>query len=70
MSIDGKNLNPKIFAVQDDSNTQFARDRLVKEMDTNQEDMIDEHEVFDMIRFIEDPEHPNTLEELAVVSLD
>ena len=26
--------------------------------------------VFDMIRHIQDPEHPNTLEELAVVYLD
>ena len=33
-------------------------------------DKIDAEEVFDIIRNIQDPEHPNTLEELAVVSLE
>lgn len=31
------------------------------------DDEIDVHEVYDMIRHINDPEHPNTLEELSVV---
>ena len=34
-------------------------------MDT--EDCIDKEEVYDIIRHIKDPEHPNTLEELEVV---
>lgn len=33
-------------------------------------DTIDAEEVFDIIRNIQDPEHPNTLEQLAVVSLE
>jgi metal-sulfur cluster biosynthetic enzyme len=33
-------------------------------------DSIDAEEVFDIIRNIQDPEHPNTLEQLAVVSLE
>jgi len=33
-------------------------------------DRIDAEEVFDIIRTIQDPEHPNTLEQLAVVSLE
>ena len=37
-------------------------------MDPEVEDEIDSWEVFDMIRHIDDPEHPNTLEELSVVS--
>jgi len=32
-------------------------------------DEIDSEEIFDIIRTVQDPEHPNTLEELAVVSL-
>ncbi len=31
------------------------------------DDEIDAIEVYDMIRHIDDPEHPNTLEELLVV---
>ncbi|KAG2048793.1 FAM96B protein [Suillus hirtellus] len=31
---------------------------------------IDEDEIFDLIRFIADPEHPNSLEELRVVSAE
>ena len=34
------------------------------------QDRIDAEEVFDIIRNIQDPEHPNTLEQLAVVSLE
>lgn len=33
-------------------------------------DMIDAEEIFDIIRNIQDPEHPHTLEQLAVVSLE
>ncbi|KAJ7104935.1 hypothetical protein C8R44DRAFT_807279, partial [Mycena epipterygia] len=32
------------------------------------EELIDQDEIFDLIRSIYDPEHPNTLEELRVVS--
>ena len=37
------------------------------ELDEQVDDEIDRHEVYDMIRHINDPEHPNTLEELQVV---
>lgn len=37
-------------------------------MDLETEDEIDEYEVFDAIRHINDPEHPLTLEQLKVVS--
>jgi len=37
------------------------------ELDWQIDDDIDTHEVYDMIRHINDPEHPNTLEELQVV---
>ena len=39
-----------------------------QELDQTCEDEIDSLEVFDMIRHIDDPEHPNTLEELQVLS--
>ncbi|KAH8833932.1 FAM96B protein [Flagelloscypha sp. PMI_526] len=35
---------------------------------TNTEEPIDQDEIFDLIRSISDPEHPNSLEELHVVS--
>ena len=34
------------------------------------EDEIDAFEIFDMLRHINDPEHPLTLEQLNVVTLD
>ncbi|KAF5379894.1 hypothetical protein D9757_007219 [Collybiopsis confluens] len=36
--------------------------------DDDEEEAIDQEEIFDLIRKIYDPEHPNTLEELRVVS--
>jgi hypothetical protein len=39
-------------------------------LDENETDPIDAREVFDIIRNINDPEHPLTLEELNVVRLD
>ena len=33
-------------------------------------DEIDAFEIFDMIRYLNDPEHPNTLEQLSVVCAD
>ena len=35
-----------------------------------EDDRFDAEEIFDIIRNIQDPEHPNTLEELGVVSLE
>ena len=33
-------------------------------------DEIDKYEIFDMLRHIQDPEHPLTLERLQVIKLD
>jgi hypothetical protein len=43
---------------KDDKEKEFSRDKMSAE------------EIFDIIRTIQDPEHPNTLEELGVVSLE
>ncbi len=42
----------------------------VAENDTSHESKISAEEVFDIIRTIQDPEHPNSLEQLGVVSLE
>lgn len=59
---DGRNLNPTIYKVTDDQ--QVLAERLKLELDPAHDDEIDALEVFDMIRHIDDPEHPNTLEQL------
>jgi len=59
-----ENLNPKIKAKRGD--------RVLTPADTDDSirDEIDAREIFDMIRDINDPEHPLTLEELNVVEED
>ena len=42
----------------------------VTETKTNDESQISAEEIFDIIRTIQDPEHPNSLEQLGVVSLE
>lgn len=44
-------------------------DKVQTEDDADQVDPIDPEEIFDLIRHIYDPEHPNTLEELRIVSV-
>lgn len=58
---DLENANPHVF--------QRAVDRLVspEELDDDVHDEIDAREVFDLLRSINDPEHPLTLEELNVL---
>ncbi|XP_031564250.1 MIP18 family protein galla-2-like [Actinia tenebrosa] len=60
-AVEFENVNPAVF--------ERAAERVitVEEEDENHKDKIDSREVFDMIRFINDPEHPLTLEELNVV---
>ncbi len=65
MQDDGRNLNPVVYRVSDDERVVAAR--LEQELDSNFADEIDALEIFDMIRYIDDPEHPNSLEELKVV---
>ncbi|XP_005806620.1 mitotic spindle-associated MMXD complex subunit MIP18 [Xiphophorus maculatus] len=59
-----ENANPMIF--------QRSGDRMVtaSEEDEDVHDPIDDREIFDLVRSINDPEHPLTLEELNVVELD
>ncbi|RMZ98337.1 mitotic spindle-associated MMXD complex subunit MIP18 [Brachionus plicatilis] len=59
-----ENVNPSVY--------QRLEERTVSETDydNNYEDMIDEREVFDIIRNLQDPEHPLTLEELNVLDID
>ena len=41
-----------------------------QEKDSSNESKVSAEEIFDIIRTIEDPEHPNSLEQLGVVSLE
>ncbi|RZF44223.1 hypothetical protein LSTR_LSTR003863 [Laodelphax striatellus] len=56
-----ENVNPKLFQKC------FERDITPEEEDDNIVDEFDSREIFDLIRSINDPEHPLTLEELNVV---
>lgn len=56
-----ENINPKLYKKIDE------REVTAKEQDEDVVDEFDEREVFDLIRNINDPEHPLTLEELNVV---
>jgi len=58
------NQNPTVYAHQ------TPRERIVtpQELDENVTDPFDAREIFDMIRDINDPEHPLTLEDLNVVN--
>ena len=58
-----ENLNPTVY--------EKIGERKLTEADFNNniEDVFDEREIFDMIRNIQDPEHPLTLEELNVVDI-
>jgi len=71
------NANPVVFSTARTSSGRLEEKSaqslwLYDESDTEDEgndpEEIDQDEVFDMIRSIYDPEHPNTLEELRVVS--
>jgi metal-sulfur cluster biosynthetic enzyme len=59
-----ENVNPSLH--------QKLEERKVSESDYDNDlvDLMDEREVFDMIRNLQDPEHPLTLEELNVVDID
>ncbi|XP_043283578.1 MIP18 family protein galla-2 [Venturia canescens] len=56
-----ENLNPKLYQKIDD------RDITADDENENVVDEFDAREIFDLIRNINDPEHPLTLEELHVV---
>ena len=58
------NLNPLIHQ----RTTPRVRVKTSQELDNNIRDPFDSREIFDLIRDINDPEHPLTLEDLHVVS--
>lgn len=60
-----ENPNPTIYEV-----TAARRPQRENNLDENVEDAIDAWEVFEHIRNINDPEHPNTLEQLKVANLE
>ena len=64
-----QNKNPQLHSKFELSEAEKAT-RHAQEMDPNHEDPIDTLEIFDIIREILDPEHPLTLEQLNVVSLE
>lgn len=55
------NINPHVYEKGS------AREITTEERNEDVRDEIDEREIFDLIRNINDPEHPLTLEELRVV---
>ena len=59
-----QNVNPSVY--------QKLEERKLSETDydNNHEDSIDEREVFDIIRHLQDPEHPLSLEELNVLDIE
>lgn len=61
MSENLENINPKLYKKLDD------RKITIEEQDEDVADEFDAREIFDIIRNINDPEHPLTLEELNVV---
>uniref|UniRef100_A0A914VUN4 MIP18 family-like domain-containing protein n=1 Tax=Plectus sambesii TaxID=2011161 RepID=A0A914VUN4_9BILA len=56
-----ENAAPRIYAKSAD------RERTMNDLDGNVADLVDAREIFDLIRDINDPEHPLTLEQLNVV---
>ncbi|KAH9635895.1 hypothetical protein HF086_002455 [Spodoptera exigua] len=55
------NVNPNVY----DKGSE--REKTSEDYNEDIEDLFDEREIFDLIRNINDPEHPLTLEELRVV---
>ena len=58
-----ENENPTLYV------TSTEREENPDEFDDSVRDLIDSREIFDLIRNINDPEHPHTLEELNVIQL-
>ena len=65
-----QNLNPLIKTNLFKYKSDFLEKRQKMENDDEIEDEIDIYEIFDLIRNINDPEHPYNLEELNIISLE
>ncbi len=61
------NANPIIYTKKAKTSAAFDASKVY---DENECDLLDRNEIFDLIRGINDPEHPLTLEELNVVQED
>lgn len=59
-----ENINPRLY------DTQSGRQHDDNERNEAVRDPFDNQEIFDLIRTINDPEHPYTLEQLQVVKLE
>jgi metal-sulfur cluster biosynthetic enzyme len=59
-----ENVNPTVYEKLNERQTSTT------DFDNEIVDEIDEREIFDMIRSIQDPEHPLTLEELNVLDIE
>jgi metal-sulfur cluster biosynthetic enzyme len=59
-----ENVNPSVFKKLEERTTTNT------DFDDNIEDLMDEREIFDIIRNLQDPEHPLTLEELNVLDIE
>ena len=73
---DGRNLNPTVVENQSRQAVDFEKQRFQQEIqflnkntkdDSDDDEKIDSYEIFDMLRHINDPEHPLTLEKLMVI---
>lgn len=62
-----QNPNPIVFKVQN-IDDRIIQQRKIEEMDEENVDIIDNYEIYDIIKTINDPEHPLTLEQLNIVS--
>lgn len=65
MNVDIENPNPQIFIKTNKTDL----NRQINEKQ-NIEDEVDKEEIYDIIKNINDPEHPYTLEQLKIVSRD
>ena len=61
------NENPTVYAVSAQSRRHYALDELSGLADESSVEPFDSQEVFELIRDIQDPEHPLTLEQLNVL---
>jgi hypothetical protein len=62
-----ENANPTVFQPLDLDALKAERNKQGVAQNNNERDPIDSLEVYEMIRNINDPEHPLTLEQLKVV---